>query len=38
MSVTVEISPDVLAWVGQQILPKIDAQISSLLNRRISVS
>ena len=33
MSVSVEISPAVLAWVGQQISAKNDTQITSLLSR-----
>ena len=33
MSVSVEISPAVLAWVGQQISAKNDTQINSLLSR-----
>ena len=33
MSVSVEISPAVLTWVGQQISAKTDSQISALLNR-----
>ena len=33
MSVSVEISPAVLAWVGQQISAKNDTQITALLSR-----
>ena len=36
MSISVEISPSVLAWIGQQISAKTDSQISTLLNRWIS--
>ena len=33
MGVSVEISPNVLAWIGQQISPNTDAKITSLLKR-----
>ena len=33
MSVSVEISPNVLTWIGQQITSKTDAKITSLLDR-----
>lgn len=33
MSVSVEISPNVLTWIGQQISSKTDAKITSLLDR-----
>ena len=36
MSVSVEISPAILAWVGQQISAKNDTQITSLLSRWIN--